>query len=318
MTYRAPSLPKAFIWRRIHSLAGLGLVIYLMEHLLTNSQAALFVGDNGSGFVTAVNSIQNLPYLPFIEIALVAIPFLIHGLWGIQYLLSADFNSYPTNGIEPSLPKYSRNHAYTWQRITSWLLIIGVLAHVIHMRFLEYPASAQRGTDHFYMIPVSLDNGLYTLSRRLGFEFYHLKQIQAFKEQIRAQPLTETTQESTPEELIKAQEQRENQAWLAALEQRPIKEGQVLAVSKSFGLAELLMVRDTFKDPSMIAAYSIFVIAACFHAFNGLWTWMITWGVTLTAASQRIMRTLSTTLMLLFTFLGLAAIWGTYWFNLKQ
>src|SRR4051812_29543012 len=115
----APSIPKAFIWRRVHSLAGLWFVLFLIEHLLTNSQAALFIGDNGSGFVEAVNFIKSLPYLPVIEIFLLGVPFLVHAIWGVKYLLTSKFNSFPADGSTPSLPQYPRNQAFTWQRITS-------------------------------------------------------------------------------------------------------------------------------------------------------------------------------------------------------
>ena len=91
-----------------------------------------------------------------------------------------------------------------------------------------------------------------------------------------------------------------------------------MTVANSFGLAELLIVRETFKMPIMLALYTIFVLSACFHAFNGLWTFMISWGVTLTALSQVIMRRIAYALMAIVAFLGLAAIWGTYWINLKQ
>jgi succinate dehydrogenase / fumarate reductase cytochrome b subunit len=45
---------------------------------------------------------------------------------------------------------------------------------------------------------------------------------------------------------------------------------------------------------------------------------MISWGITLTERSQCIMRKIATGLMVIITFLGLAAIWGTYWINLRQ
>lgn len=316
--YTAPPIPRDFIWRRVHSFLGLWLVLFLIEHLLVNSQAALFIGDNGGGFVTAVNSIKELPYLPAIEIFLLGVPFLIHGLWGINYLLSAKVNSLPTDGASVSLPEFSRNHAYTWQRITSWILLFGVVAHVIHMRFIEYPDSAQLSANHFYMSRLNLDNGLYTLADRLGFEIYTPAQIQQIKAQIQSHLVEGQEENHTPEGLVAAQRSREEGAWLKALERRPLNENQVIAVSKSFGIAELLMVRDAFKDPMMILLYTGFVLAACFHAFNGLWTFMIKWGFTLTANSQRLMRKLATGLMVLVTFLGLAAIWGTYWLNLKQ
>lgn len=294
-SYQAPPFPCAFIWRRLHSLTGLWLVLFLIEHLFTNSQAALFIGEDESGFVRAVNSLKNLPYLPVIEIFLLGFPFLIHGVWGIRYLFTGEYNSFPTNGASPSLPQYSRNHAYTWQRITSWILFFGVIAHVIHMRFIEYPSSARLGTQHFYMIRLNGDPGLYTLSKRLGFELYDSKQIETIKERL-------TVQKNWEEE-----------QWLKAVEKWPLNENQLVAVSPSFGIAELLIVRDSFKSPLMIFLYSSFVLAACFHAFNGLWTFMISWGITLTARSQYWMRKLSTFLMVLLSFLGLAAIWGSYW-----
>src|SRR4026207_984938 len=109
-------LPSAFIWRRLHSLMGLWLVLFLMEHLFVNSQAALLLGENGKGFVRAVNAIHNLPYLQAIEVTLLGVPILIHLIWGIKYLLTSKSNSGKTDGSSPSLSKYARNHAYTWQR----------------------------------------------------------------------------------------------------------------------------------------------------------------------------------------------------------
>lgn len=317
-SYPAPPIPGAFIWRRAHSLTGLWLVLFLMEHLFTNSQAALFIGEDGKGFVNAVNFLKNLPYLPVIEMVLLGIPFLIHGIWGIRYLLTAQYNSFSTDGTTPALPQYKRNQAYTWQRITSWILLVGIVAHVIHMRFLEYPTSASLNGQDFYMSRVEADSGVYPLSKRLGFEMYTQQQIQEKKEKISLAPLISIQHESNPKELVLVQEQIEEQKWIAAAEKWSLKEGQVIAVSPSFGVAELLIVRDTFKSPTMILLYTGLVLAACFHAFNGLWTGMITWGITLTARSQMLMRSFAVSLMILITLLGLAAIWGTYWVNLRN
>ncbi|WP_042282085.1 succinate dehydrogenase cytochrome b558 subunit [Candidatus Protochlamydia sp. R18] len=317
-TYQAPPIPKAFIWRRAHSLTGLWLVLFLIEHLLTNSQAALFVGDDGSGFVAAVNWIKGLPYLPLIEISLLGLPLLIHGFWGIHYLFQAKYNTQPSDGSQPSLPGHFRNHAYTWQRITSWILLFGIVAHVIHMRFLEYPVTAQVDTQHYYLVRLEKDNGLYTLSKRLGFDLYSQSQIQEIKQTIFSHLGPLVALEETPEQLIAAQKNREEKAWVEAFESLHINANQLVAASKTFGIAELLIVRDTFKKLSMIFLYTGLVIAACFHAFNGLWTFMITWGISLTARSQNFMRKMATLLMIMIAFLGFAAIWGTYWFNLSH
>lgn len=314
--YLPPPIPQAFIWRRAHSLTGLWLVLFLIQHLLTNSQAALFIGDDGEGFIHAVNSLKNLPYLPVIEIVLLGIPFVIHGLWGIHYLFTAKYNSFPGDGSTPSLPQYPRNQAYTWQRITSWIILVGIVAHVIQMRFIDYPTSAQKGTQKFYINRVEADEGLYPLSARLGFEIYDQSEIEEIKRKSVEVSNLEKKEGSVPEQLLLAQLNQEKKAWIAAIEKWPLKEHQRVIVSPSFGVAELLLVRDTFKSPLMILLYSGLVLATCFHAFNGLWTFMITWGITLTARSQNIMRILAVTLMILVAFLGLAAIWGTYWLNL--
>lgn len=293
-SYKAPVLPQPFIWRRLHSLLGLWLVLFLIQHLFVNSQAALLVGDDGMGFIHAANAIREWPYLPVVEVVLLGIPFVIHGWWGIKYLLTAVPNDSITDGSKPALPQYTRNKAYTWQRITSWLLLFGVVAHVIHMRWIQYPDSERLGTEQLYMIRLENDSGLAPLSKRIGFEVYDANQLSQLDARLGA-----------------------DNAFAKTLDAKPLKERQVIAVAPSFGVAELLMVRDTFKMPIMIALYSIFVLAACFHAFNGVWTFLITWGVSLTAASQRIVLKFATFLMVLFSFLGLAAIWMTYWINLK-
>ncbi len=316
MTTAPPPIPQAFIWRRLHSITGVFIVLFLISHLLTNSQAALFVGEDGSGFVDAVNSIHNLPYLPFIEIALLAVPILIHMVWGIRYLQTGELNSFRSDGTTPSLPEYSRNRAYSWQRITSWVLLFGILAHVIQMRILEYPVSTKVDNETHYMLPVSLDAGLITLAQRLNVRLLTQKMIDFEKTAEPASP--EWWSLPSAKEQLVEQRRHQQEAWAKALDARALKEGEVLAVAPDFGTIELLLVRDTFKSPLMIALYTLFVLAACFHGFNGLWTSMITWGVTISEKAQKNMLFVSTALMVAVTFLGLAAIWGTFWLNLKQ
>lgn len=316
--YHAPPIPKAFILKRAHSLTGFWLVLFLMEHLLVNSQAALLIGDDGSGFVRAVNSIRDLPYLPVLELLLLGIPLLVHGIWGVKYLFTAKYNSFHTDGSSPGLPQYSRNQAYTWQRITSWILLIGIVAHVIHMRFIEYPSYAEIGAEFSYMVRLNEDEGLYTLSKRLGFEIYTPGQVEKTKQYLLSQKQPAENENLSDEDLVGLQQRNQELNWLSHLESYRLNAGQVVAVAKTFGVAELLMVRDTFKSPLMIILYTGLVLAACFHAFNGLWAFMINMGITLTAASQRLMRKFAVALMVVIAFMGLAAIWGTYLINLKS
>jgi succinate dehydrogenase / fumarate reductase cytochrome b subunit len=262
------SVPRAFFWRRVHSLVGLALVLFLCEHLLTNSQAALFVGDDGKGFIHGVNFIHSLPYLPVIEILILLVPFIIHILWGIKYLRTSKLNSSPTDGSKPSLGSYARNQLYTWQRITSWLLIIGISAHVLQMRFLRYPEHTSQGGVQTYRVHVSDDDGLRPVAKRVNAR---------------------------------------------------VEEGEQLTItSQDIGTSILFTVRDVMKDPFMMAAYTLLVLLAVFHAFNGLWTFFITWGVNLTPTSQNLFRRVTLSLTLLMGFLGLVSIYGTYWINLRH
>lgn len=314
MEYR--ETPSAFFWRRLQSFAGLVLVLFIIGHLLTNSQAALLIGNDGEGFIKDVNWIHNLPYLPVIETLIILVPFVLHAVWGLVYLWTSKTNSWPSDGSKPALPQYPRNQFYSWQRITSWILLFGVIGHVAQMRFAGYPAKAEINDQIYYMNAVSLDDGLYTLGARLNFTLMNEEQIHEEREAISrlTYPLTNTT----PEELLLTQEIDQKKAWLAALESKHLKTGEVIAVSPNFGTAELLLVRDTFKSPLMIGLYSGFVIASVFHAFNGLWTCLITWGVLLTDRSQRYMKYVSVGLMFVMGSLALATVWITYWINLRH
>lgn len=290
MSTTVNTIPRAFVWRRLHSLMGLWFVLFLMEHLLTNSQAALWLGDNGKGFVRMVDFLHNLPFLQVIEIVLLGVPILIHMVWGVKYLFTSRSNSFPTNGSKPSLTKYGRNHAYTWQRITSWILLFGVILHVAKFRFLEYPESIKEGAVTTYYIKVSSDDGLRPVADRLGVTLYDSHDIK-FQEKLNS---------------------------LKGIKNKPLKQDEFLAASKDFGTATLMAVRDTFKSPLYVGLYTIFVLAACFHAFNGCWTFLITWGIVLKYTAQKMTVHICTAVMLILMFLGLMAVWGTYWLNLKQ
>jgi len=325
MTARTKALPKDFVSRRLHSLMGIWLVLFLIEHLLTNSQAALLFSQDGSGFIKMVNLIYSLPYLHVIEIVFLATPFAIHIVWGIKYMRSSKANAHPTDGTKPALGRYPRNHAFSWQRITAWLLIVGVIAHVVQMRFIKSPEVVRvGGTSALYMVRLDVDPSLYRSANRLGVKLYDSDQIEqmqtAFDSEVAAGGghLDDTTagyNEQAQEYYAGLQELLFESNWLKAAEAKPLKENQVLAVASSPGVVFLLNIRETMRDPWMIALYSIFVLIAVYHAFNGLWTASIVWGVTLTARSQLLMRRFSLLLMVVLGFLGLAAVWGTYYLN---
>ena len=258
-------IPKSFIMKRLHSILGVWLVIYLFEHLLINSQAAFYFLDEGNGFIRMVTQLEELPYLAIIEIVFLGLPFLIHGIWGVIYLRTGKLNAHKTEGNQPGLPQYKRNRAYSWQRITAWILIPLILLHIIQMRLMDRPEAIIKATETHFKVRIKDDAGLR-------------KVVNTLKGEVLGE-----------------------------------ERGKTLVLVPNAGSAFLLILRETFKSPIMVILYSIFVIVACYHAFNGLWTFMISWGITLTRRSQKRMRTVTNILMTLTTIMGLMAAWGVYW-----
>jgi succinate dehydrogenase / fumarate reductase cytochrome b subunit len=308
---KVENVSSTFIWRRVHSLMGLWLVVYLLVHLIVNSQAALWIGDDGIGFVRMVNLLESLPYLQAIEWLLIGVPLIIHGIWGVKRALQSKFNSFGGGGKAPHLT-YSRNRAFTWQRLTSWVLLIGIIAHVVQMRFLHFPAKVEVDNQVRYLNRITVDDGLYTLAARLHVQLYTEEEISRLH--------TETVGQATTveERLVQAQAEEQHRKWIDKLSSFRLGENEVVAEAAIPGTAMLLMVRDQFKSPLMAILYTIFVLAAAYHAFNGFWTALITWGAILSYRSQKAMIPISLAGIFLLSFLGLAAIWGSYWINLRN
>jgi succinate dehydrogenase / fumarate reductase, cytochrome b subunit len=326
-------LRNPFALRRIHSLAGLWFLLFLIEHLFTNSQAALWIGESGKGFIDAVNFIHNLPYLTVIEIALLGVPIATHALIGIRYALHAKMNSFPNDGTHPSLPKYGRNQAYSWQRITSYFLLFMLIFHVGKFRFYEYPKSISLGEAKHFLVKIHFDPGLYTVASRLN--------VTLFDEKTREEKIKTLTSDQEAQDMETAKKQFYNnnlnfdsKAAIVASEAqfnrfevnyRKLlesfnlkKEGSLIADCQDFGTASIMSVRDTFKNKIYATLYTLFVLAAVFHGCNGFWTFCITWGLILRKAAQRAMVSFSLFMMFILGFLGLAAIWGTYFITLKN
>lgn len=321
MSPKIASLSSEFIWRRIHSLMGFWLIVYLVEHLLVNSQAALWIGDDGHGFVKLVNLLESIPYLQVVEILLIGIPLGIHGIWGISRALSSKTNVQPSAGHRPSLP-FARNWAYTAQRLSSWILLIGICFHVAQMRFLDYPKKAIQQGQEFYFVKLDFDSGLYTLAERLQVSLYSAKQVKEIGQQnlafLGSSQEIEFYEPSEEQKAVSQQSIKQKADWYRVLSSFELQDHQVVAVASQPGVSMLLTVRDTFKSVWMRIFYTLFVLAAVFHAMNGLWTFLITWGVILTYSAQKRMIPVTVLGMILLSSLGLAAIWASYLINLRS
>lgn len=308
------ALPRPFIARRLHSLLGLWLVIYLFEHLLVNAQVAFYPQDDGTAFISMVNRIHNIPFLKLVEVIFLGFPFLFHGIWGIFYAKKARLNSVPGSLNQPRLFQYAKNRAFSWQRITSWILLVGILAHVIHMRFLEMPTKVYRGDIVSYFVKQQPSNMLYLMVEKLHFKVYTSKDLEEKQEQLELQKKqleqADPLEEQSYFALVTAT--TEDRKWLQEATKKKLKKRELLVETPSAGAAFLLIVRDTFQHLPLVILYSILVITAVYHAFNGLWTFLITWGLAISRRTQKRARFFTTSLMLLVMAFGLIAAWGSY------
>ncbi|MGR3973923.1 MAG: succinate dehydrogenase [Candidatus Rhabdochlamydia sp.] len=326
---RQSRLPFSFIWKRVHSLLGLWLVVFLMEHLLVNSQAPLFLKDKHPGFVQLVDFIHDLPYLPLIEWGLIGIPLLFHLALGLSYLISSQLRLLASDGSVPALPLQGGYRAYQWQRISSCILGIGLVIHVGHFRFINYPKSLYQGKQMFYSVILPMDKKLYTLADELEVTLFSSHQIETLKhsvlsphaeealeKKIQQIPEQEAYQESSDALLSQFEKNQDQQQLITFLEQYKLDPQEVVALSSKFGSVTLLSVRSSFQSFWAPFLYTPFLLAACFHACNGLWTFLLTWGVILKVSAQAMAFQVTRGVMVLLMGLGLMAIWGTYFLNL--
>ena len=105
----------------------------------------MWIGNDGREFIKIVNLIHSLPFLKVLEIALIGIPLVFHTIWGIKYAITSKSNARGSNGNKPSLNEYGRNRAYSLQRLSSWIILVGIILHVVQMRFMDYPEKVKIG-----------------------------------------------------------------------------------------------------------------------------------------------------------------------------
>lgn len=139
-----------FLLRRLHSLAGLlPLGLFLAFHLTVNNAAVK--GPEAFNFV--VDSLRSIPYLPLVEMSILGIPFLFHGLYGLIIT---------PNVARTNLGAYSqsRNWAYFMQRITGIIVFIFLAVHIAQFRFNEEL--------DFYTVANSLKQPIWAIAYLIG------------------------------------------------------------------------------------------------------------------------------------------------------
>lgn len=111
-----------FYFKRLHSLSGFFLLGFLCIHFFINS----FATEGGSAFNRAASFMQNLPFLPYLEITLLGVPIAFHGIYGLIIFYRGKGN----------LMRYSyfRNWMYFLQKISGVTLLVFLLLHVYNTR----------------------------------------------------------------------------------------------------------------------------------------------------------------------------------------
>lgn len=74
------------------------------------------------------------------------------------------------------------------------------------------------------------------------------------------------------------------------------------------GLPNFKIVQEAFANNVVAAAYFIGIVAASYHLCNGIYTFLITWGITVGPKSQRISNIITNAAFVLVSVLGLAGL----------
>lgn len=115
---------RTFLLRKLHQLTGIvPLGLFFFTHMFTNSKAV----NGEAAFEKAVQEIQDLPFLLFLEIFGIFLPLLFHSIYGVIISGEARNNVLGYN--------YGRNWFYFLQRATGIFLFAFLLFHILNFRF---------------------------------------------------------------------------------------------------------------------------------------------------------------------------------------
>lgn len=114
---------RSFFNRRLHSLLGVVPVgLFLIVHLTANFQAT----GGPEAFKKAVNFIDSLPFVLYLEIFLIWLPILFHAVYGVYIAFQSKHN--------PKRFSYMHNIMFTLQRFTGLFTFIFIAWHVWETR----------------------------------------------------------------------------------------------------------------------------------------------------------------------------------------
>lgn len=165
-----------FIWHKLHSLTGIIPVgFYMIQHLTMNS-FSLAGEQHFNAVIAFFGSLMPKHILYALEIGVIALPLLFHGVYGLFITNRGKWN------IQQPKYRYSENAMYTVQRISGMALFLLLILHVwdttIRSRVtgeevILYAAWHEKLTSYGYSILALYMIGIFLASYHLAFGIWN-------------------------------------------------------------------------------------------------------------------------------------------------
>jgi succinate dehydrogenase / fumarate reductase, cytochrome b subunit len=164
-----------YFLHKVHSLTGIIPVgFYMVQHLTLNS----FSVAGAAQFNGVIHFFESMPrhVLLLVEIGLIWLPLLFHGVYGL----------FITGRGEPNLIgtkyKWAQNRMYTFQRASGIFLFLFLIYHVIEttvrarvqgIEVIQYAAWQAKLTSNYYLLLVLYMVGVLTASYHLAYGIWN-------------------------------------------------------------------------------------------------------------------------------------------------
>lgn len=140
-------LQDNFYLRRLHSLSGiLPIGLFLVFHLFANSTAIV----SEENYNALINFLRTLPFVEYIEWAVLYIPIIFHAAYGILIYTTAKPNHWQYSHLE--------NWRYILQRVTGLIAMVYIYYHIMQFKTVEdldynYVANTLSSTQVIPLLP---------------------------------------------------------------------------------------------------------------------------------------------------------------------
>lgn len=321
------SVVRAFIGKKIEWFLGLWLIVCLVLSVLLFALTIWPIGSDGRGFIDLWDRYHAFPYATLLVWLGFFFPFMGYVSLATIYPCKTRYTIRKKKGTIPCLP-YSRNRVFCIAKMARWIALFGVLVHVGLFCYVFPPLCVPQRLQNQYLVALSMDDGLYGLSYRLGCTLYDRSAVEAAQKECTelegdrsivdaADSLLEidsafVSSFSSQKEMIaqSALQYRFKEAWVQALGSFALQEGQVVVSSSSAGTLMLLVLREYFSFFAWKLFYTIFVVASCVYAADFVCRFLYVEGYFVRRKAGVGVRYFLWIAMVGVAFLGGSVVWG--------